>query len=188
MTDAGRELDTRIAALMGDRLIKRGKWRGYWDCGKGRHYSDEDGGPLHYSTDIAAAWLVVEQMHADGFEMSVNTMQGWIEKCECIVSKGVLLSTSANAPHRAACYLSRRAESRRYTMSDQSSFLDVAPAPPPTSPAARRHAIRYGVAYCLTCNLAVAYCGCARSLSAAPGGMTLADAATQRIVARRDGR
>lgn len=62
--DAGRELDYDIAQLMGDRVIKRGKWKGYWDCGKGMHYSDEDGGPLHYSEDLAAAWRVVEQMHA----------------------------------------------------------------------------------------------------------------------------
>ena len=61
---AGRELDALIAEkVMGDRLIKRGKWRGYWDCGRGMHYSDEDGGPLHYSTDIAAAWRVVEKLH-----------------------------------------------------------------------------------------------------------------------------
>ncbi len=65
--EAGRELDAQIAALMGDRLIKRGKWRGYWDCGNGRHYSDQDGGPLHYSTDIAAAWLVVEEMRGRGW-------------------------------------------------------------------------------------------------------------------------
>lgn len=59
-----RELDYDIALLMGDRPIKRGRWKGYWDCGKGRHYSDEDGGPLHYSEDMNAAWCVVEKMHA----------------------------------------------------------------------------------------------------------------------------
>jgi hypothetical protein len=64
-----------------------------------------------------------------------------------------------------------------------------APAPPPpTPPAARRYAIRYGVAYCLACGFAVAYCGCARAQDTAPGGMTMADAATQRLIARRDGR
>jgi hypothetical protein len=57
-----RELDSQIAVFMGDRKVTRGKWRGYWDCGKGMHYSDEDGGPLHYSTDIAAAWRVVEKL------------------------------------------------------------------------------------------------------------------------------
>jgi hypothetical protein len=57
-----------------------------------------------------------------------------------------------------------------------------------TPPAARRYAIRYGVAYCLACNLAVAYCACERPDDAAPGGLTMADAATQRIVARRAGR
>jgi hypothetical protein len=60
--------------------------------------------------------------------------------------------------------------------------------PPPTRVAARRHAIRYGVAYCLACGFAVAYCGCERPDDAAPGGMTMADAQTQRIVARRAGR
>jgi hypothetical protein len=57
-----RDIDRQIALIMGDRLIYRGKWRGYWDCGGGRHYSDEDGGPLHYSTDMAAAWLVIERL------------------------------------------------------------------------------------------------------------------------------
>jgi hypothetical protein len=57
--------------------------------------------------------------------------------------------------------------------------------PPQTPPAARRYAIRYGVAYCRACNLAVAYCACARPDDAAPGNLTMADAATQRIIARR---
>ena len=73
-------------------------------------------------------------------------------------------------------------------MSDHYPFLDVAPQSPQTRVAARRYAIRYGVAYCRDCNLAVAYCACETPRDAAPGGMTMADAATQRIVARRDGR
>jgi hypothetical protein len=66
-----------------------------------------------------------------------------------------------------------------------SDALKAPAPPPPTPPAARRYAIRYGVAYCLFCNLAVAYCACERAQDTAPGGMTMADAATQRIVARR---
>jgi hypothetical protein len=60
--------------------------------------------------------------------------------------------------------------------------------PPPTPPAARRYAIRYGVAYCLFCGFAVAYCGCERPDDAVPDNLTMADAVTQRLIARRTGR
>lgn len=73
-------------------------------------------------------------------------------------------------------------------MSDHYPFFDAPPQSPQTPPPARRYAIRYGVAYCLACNLAVAYCACERAKDAAPGGVTMADAQTQRIIARRAGR
>lgn len=59
---AGRELDRACAEARGDRPIKRGQWKGYWDCGNGQHYSDEDGGPLHYSTDRASALLLEDEI------------------------------------------------------------------------------------------------------------------------------
>lgn len=73
-------------------------------------------------------------------------------------------------------------------MSDHYPFFDAPPQSPQTPPAARRYAIRYGVAYCLTCGFAVAYCGCERAHDAAPEWMAMADAAFRRIIARRDGR
>jgi hypothetical protein len=92
---AGRELDALVAEkVMGIVATTTASANHPWLV---------EGTPLKvpvppFSTDIARAWQVVEKMHATGFEVSVNTMQDWIEKCECIVSKGVLLSVSANAP------------------------------------------------------------------------------------------
>lgn len=71
MSEGLRELDYKIAELLGDRKVARGKWRGYWTAGKGRHYSDQDDGPPHYSTDIAEAWRVVEHMRARGYSFCV---------------------------------------------------------------------------------------------------------------------
>ncbi len=65
-----RELDYKIAALIGDKLRTRGKWRGYWSSANGKiHYSHMDDGPQHFSSDIAAAWRVVEFMRkSHGFD------------------------------------------------------------------------------------------------------------------------
>ena len=38
-----------------------------------------------YSTDIAAAWQVVDELHKRGFCVGVSTLHDWKTKCECSV-------------------------------------------------------------------------------------------------------
>lgn len=74
MTDkSGRELDARVAEVMGIRVQKDQVTRGVWSENKPDdpwEYFIEDlnNRILHYSTDIAAAWEVLERF--DNFEIS----------------------------------------------------------------------------------------------------------------------
>ncbi len=71
--DSLREIDYKIAALIGEKLRTRGKWRGYWSSANGKlHYSHMDDGPQYFSSDIAAAWRVVEFMHTQGYVLELR--------------------------------------------------------------------------------------------------------------------
>lgn len=58
----GREMDARIAALIGDTQDEEG----WWVSRDGSRISVDDGGPRHYSTEIAEAWKVVEKLIREG--------------------------------------------------------------------------------------------------------------------------
>jgi hypothetical protein len=60
---AGRELDLRVAAMMGDTQDEEG----WWVAGDGSRISTCDGGPRFYSSEIAAAWKVRAEMKRQGF-------------------------------------------------------------------------------------------------------------------------
>lgn len=59
--DLDRRRDHQIADLIGDT-----NHSGVWHSKDGVQYTDEDGGPRRYSTDIDAAFAAVEAVHRRG--------------------------------------------------------------------------------------------------------------------------
>ena len=69
---AGRKLDRNVAALLGWQVVETDDCNGednFWLSKDGQNvYRGKYGSPLdlpHYSTDLAAAWLVVERIKSD---------------------------------------------------------------------------------------------------------------------------
>lgn len=78
MLEPGRELDRRIAALLGDQDED-----GRWVSVDGSTWATVDRGPRHYSTDIADAWRVVPLLrkHWPSFALypdSLNGREYWV--------------------------------------------------------------------------------------------------------------
>lgn len=76
-TDELRALDREVAEkVMGDRWVPDcpdyPNGPGWWISPGGHKCSTADGGPANYSTDIAAAWRVLEHMKALGWLLHVN--------------------------------------------------------------------------------------------------------------------
>ena len=87
----GRELNAQIARLLGRPVYKNREGR--WLIRTGSKSLDSP--PLPYSTDISAAWQVVERMIAEGFMFYLRgdiKLEGW----ECNIYKAV----PANYPVR----------------------------------------------------------------------------------------
>lgn len=65
---AGRELDVLVARKVMDDLDEDGEWLSV----NGSKFWHKDGGPKEYSTDIKAAWEVVERLtlHRFGFVLT----------------------------------------------------------------------------------------------------------------------
>jgi hypothetical protein len=64
---AGRKLDRLVAAFLGDR-----EEDGWWVSAGGTKFDARDGGPRHYSTDIAAAWDVAGALRGRGDRLSLH--------------------------------------------------------------------------------------------------------------------
>lgn len=68
----------------------------------------------HYSTDIAAAWEVVEKLYERGLCVGVSTLHEWKTKCECSVyyadmaQRMVANADADTAPH-AICLAALKA-------------------------------------------------------------------------------
>lgn len=102
--EAGRDLDARIAEMVF-------RWQWYiadnvqylrsphpfaYGCvidSEGTHYLKA---LPAYSTDIAAAWLVVEQIHQRGLCVSVSALHEWDTKYECSVHHESILDVVAS--------------------------------------------------------------------------------------------
>ena len=115
MKEAGRELDALVAEKV-MQLAPR-QWRSicfvddheldarvwcYDCCGS---VGEQGQVPEHYSTDIAAAWQVVEMLYKRGFGVGVVMQHGWDTACECIVFKTSIVdddtihASADTAPH-----------------------------------------------------------------------------------------
>lgn len=66
---AGRELDRLIAALLGDREDPGDNW---WHSPDGGKYSAADGGPWPCSTEIDAAWRVVDALSDKDYGLALE--------------------------------------------------------------------------------------------------------------------
>jgi hypothetical protein len=108
--DAGRELDRLIAErVMGDTQDEHGGWIS--SDGNTRYHGD--GGPMEYSTDIAAAWRVADHMTAEWLGVRVVT---WNDVAQASILKQadhdeVIVVCSAEAPTapHAICLAALRA-------------------------------------------------------------------------------
>jgi hypothetical protein len=81
---AGRELDARIAEIMGWKFIKptHGTCCTCQNCGRDQDICSDS---CHYSTDIAAAWEIVEKLKKQldvRFEISILAMTDDKYGCE----------------------------------------------------------------------------------------------------------
>jgi hypothetical protein len=112
--EAGRELDAMVAEkVMGLETGASGD--NAWILGDALYVIDDGHAAVlpHYSTDIAAAWLVVEKMRADGwhFELSdrdaVDEQPFWVEFATKEYERGGQ-SWQAAAPH-AICLAALKA-------------------------------------------------------------------------------
>jgi hypothetical protein len=106
MVDAGRELDRLIAErVMGDTQDEHGGWISA--DGNTRYHGD--GGPMEYSTDIAAAWQVLALF--DGYDLSRSD-----EKHTCTLwrydARG---AADASTMEHAICLAALRAEETKDT-------------------------------------------------------------------------
>lgn len=107
MKDPGRELDAEIAVkVMG--LVPCDAWR--WQYIPGAVAQLSVGGPPCYSTDIAAAWLVVEKLKKYGRVLQLTQITArdrpwwWEAEFYCVAAEGEepkedSLGSAPTAPH-----------------------------------------------------------------------------------------
>lgn len=125
--EAGRELDALIAErVMGLNPVKNSNpynmiftRRRDWVDMDDYYYEGEDDGyhfvdeVPHYSTDIAAAWKVVEHMKADGWQCH---MRGWVNsndwQCGFVHPGGQMSWNTADTAPLAICCAALRASAR----------------------------------------------------------------------------
>jgi len=111
--DAKRELDEFVAIHIFD-------WSDFWtngillyghSPGERAMGIDAERSPVpHYSTDIAAAWLVVEKLAAQGLRLSLDAFGGdpwWVEFADEQWARGAQ-ATANTAPH-AICLAALKA-------------------------------------------------------------------------------
>lgn len=118
--DAGRELD----ALVAEKIIKLSAkyWRptcfvndheldaNVWCYDCSGMVDDQERVPEHYSTEIAAAWLVVEKLATQGLRLSLDAFGGdpwWVEFADEQWERGAQ-ATANTAPH-AICLAALKA-------------------------------------------------------------------------------
>lgn len=95
----GLELDTAVAErVMGDRRESMG----WWVSRDGSTFSCANGGPRPYSTDIAAAWQVVERLRAEGWIVRVQEMP---DSLPFLAGAGWRVGEGREIPARAVCIL-----------------------------------------------------------------------------------
>lgn len=96
---------------MGDACCTEGEWAGFWHTpGLEGRISTEDGGSYHYSTDMNAAWRLVEHMlDTKGIQVKLTPIGyngGW--QCSRIDPGGSAIGQANTAPE-AICKMFLRA-------------------------------------------------------------------------------
>jgi hypothetical protein len=123
---AGRELDALVAEKVMGWSRKTGVdgWDDMWPPGENgnierRVTAPGFGGLPHYSTDVAAAWKVVEKLHQSRFivRLSISNGQyGWSQRWEIAIwrsvhrDSGLVVENCRKIPHEERREVSFKAE------------------------------------------------------------------------------